>query len=144
MATLFALSILGGRAHQPIADRLRAVYTFGQPMAVCTPLPSWTGAAADRLFRYVLPRDLVPALPPVAWGPFTHLGHESRYAEGEWHRAEAPVQALRSLREIPKALLGFFAPEKRRGSSRYSMGDHAPHHYIEALRPRGMVTEFGD
>jgi hypothetical protein len=47
-------------------------------------------------------------------------------------------------REIPRSLLAFFATEKRRASSRYTIADHGPHHYIAALRPSGRVTEFGD
>jgi hypothetical protein len=73
------VEIAGSRVRHPIADRLRAVYTFGQPMTVCTPLPDWTEAVGARLFRYVNTRDLIPALPAAAWGPFTHFGHEYRY-----------------------------------------------------------------
>ncbi len=143
MALLFALSIVGSRARQAIADRLRAVYTFGQPMAVCRPLPQWTDAVGAKLFRYVTTRDLIPALPAAAWGPFTHLGHEYRYTLGAWQRADAHVAQLTSIREIPRAVLALFAREKQRGSYKYSLGDHAPHHYIAALRPPGMITEFG-
>ena len=137
MAVLFALSIAGSRVRHPIADRLRAVYTFGQPMTVCTPLPDWTEAVGARLFRYVNTRDLIPALPPAAWGPFTHFGHEYRYTLGEWQTAHTHVAPLTSVREIPKAVLAPFAREKQRGSYKYSLGDHAPHHYVAALRPPG-------
>ena len=42
MAALFALTVRGNSAHRAIADRLRAVYTFGQPMAVAGPLSRTT------------------------------------------------------------------------------------------------------
>jgi hypothetical protein len=45
--------------------------------------------------------------------------------------------------EIPRAMLALFAREKKRASLRYSFNDHRPHHYIAALRPKGMKTELG-
>ncbi len=143
MAVLFALSIAGHESLRAISDRLRAVYTFGQPMAACTPLPRWTDAIGRTLFRYVIERDVIPALPPVAWGPFTHLGHEYRYGGGEWRPSGAHVPQLAGPREIRRALLALVAPEKRRASLRYSFGEHRPDRYIAALRPNGMVTELG-
>jgi hypothetical protein len=143
MAVLFALSIAGRPLLRSISDRLRAVYTFGQPMAACTPLPRWTDEVAGTLFRYVIERDLIPALPPVSWGPFTHLGREYRYSEGEWRRSGTHVVQLASAREIPRALVALFAREKERAPLRYSFGEHRPHHYIAALRAKGMVTELG-
>jgi hypothetical protein len=145
MAALFALTISGNGAHRSIADRLRAVYTFGQPMAIAEPLPP-PGAEhiESRLFRHIVPRDPVPALPPASFGPFAHFGREYRFVSGAWQRSEAAVGQLRNLRGIPSSLLAFFATEKRRRPFRYSMADHAPDHYIAALRPAGRVTEFGD
>jgi hypothetical protein len=144
MAVLFSLSLTGAVEDRAIADRLRAVYTFGQPMAVGEPLPAAAREVEQRLFRHVAARDLVPALPAAAWGHFAHFGREYRYADGEWQRAETPVAQLANMREIPRSLLAFFATVKRRGSSRYNMAEHGPHHYISALRPKGRVTEFGD
>jgi hypothetical protein len=143
MAILFALSIAGSPSLRTIDDKLRAIYTFGQPMATCTPLPRWTDAVGDRLFRYVVERDLIPALPPASWGSFTHLGHEYRYGEGEWRQSSARVTQLASTRQIPRAVFALFAREKHRASLPYSFDEHRPHHYIAALRPKGMVTELG-
>ena len=143
MAALFALTVCANNAHRPLADRLRAVYTFGQPMAVAAPLPQATHEAEQKLFRHVIPRDPIPALPPAQWGPFLHFGQEYRYVNGEWQRAESPVAQL-ALKEIPRSVLAFFAPEKRRASARYTVDLHAPHHYIDALRPKDRVTELGD
>ncbi|MGE5814643.1 MAG: lipase family protein [Acidobacteriota bacterium] len=143
MAVLCALSIVGRKSLRAIGDRLRAVYTFGQPMAACAPLPPWTDAVGRTLFRYVIERDLIPALPPVAWGPFTHFGHEYRHRDGVWRPSGAHVVQLARPREIQRALLALVAPEKTRASLRYSFGDHRPDRYIAALRPKGMVTELG-
>jgi hypothetical protein len=143
MAVLFALSMVDRQSLRPIRERLRAVYTFGQPMAACTPLPRWTDAVAETLFRYVIERDLIPALPPFSWGPFTHLGREYRYSGGQWCRSDSHVVQLARMGEIPRAMLALFAREKKRASLPYSFNDHRPHHYIAALRPKGMVTELG-
>lgn len=144
MALLFALALTGSGDHRAIADTLRAVYTFGQPMAVCTPLPAAAELLGRRLFRHVIPRDLIPALPPVAWGPFTHIGHEYRYTGGTWQRSETPVAQVATMREIPRSVIAFFATEKQRSRFRYTLATHAPHHYLDALRPPGRVTEWGD
>jgi hypothetical protein len=112
-------------------------------MAACTPLPRWTDAVGRTVFRYVVERDVVPALPPASWGPFTHLGHEYRHSDGKWRRPDTPVGQLASTRAIPPALFALFAREKERASLRYSFGEHRPQHYIAALRPKGMATELG-
>jgi hypothetical protein len=143
MALLFALMISGSSRHQVLASRLRAVYTFGQPMALDAP-PGLLPTLEARVFRHVLPRDPVPALPPAAWGGFTHIGREYRYGLTGWWRSESPVEQLAHTREIPRSLLSALAPGGRRGSSRWNFGEHAPHHYVAALRPGDRVTEFGD
>ena len=144
MAALFALTVSANSPHRSLADRLRAVYTFGQPMAVAAPLPQVAHLVEQKLFRHVMPRDPIPALPPAKWGPFVHFGQEYRYVDHEWQRAESPVAQLTNVKEIPRSVLAFFAPQKRRASSRYAVDLHAPHHYIAALRPSDQVTEFGD
>jgi hypothetical protein len=144
MAVLFALSLTGTAEHRAITETLRAVYTFGQPMAITEPLPNSARAIATKVFRHVTLRDIVPALPAAAWGRFAHLGQEYRYVNGEWQRAESPTVQLANLRDIPRSLLSFFATGKGRDSSRYTMAQHGPHQYVAALRPRGRVTEFGD
>jgi hypothetical protein len=144
MALLFSLSLAGTAEHRAIGDRVRAVYTFGQPMAAGEPLPGVAREVGRKLFRHVASRDLVPALPPAPWGRFAHFGWEYRYVHGEWQRSETPVAQLANAREVPRALLAFFGTAKRRDSSRYTLADHGPHHYISALRPKGLLTEFGD
>ena len=144
MAALFPLSLAGNTEERAIADTVRAVYTFGQPMATGEPLPKVARAVAQKMFRYVNARDPVPALPPLAWGHFAHFGHEYRFANGEWKASDEPVAQLKGVKEIPRSLMAFFATGKRRIASRYSMNDHGPQHYISALRPKGQVTEFGD
>jgi hypothetical protein len=144
MALLFALAVAGDRRHAAIADRLRAIYTFGQPMAVCAPVPSWVDEVGRKAVRHVRVRDPVPALPPAQWGPFVHVGQEFRYLDGAWRRSPAPVEPLVRTRDVAQSVLALLAPQRQRRSYRYSFAEHRPNHYIEELRPRGRVTELGD
>ena len=144
MAVLFALSVAADERQRAIAERLRAVYTYGQPMVVTRPLPCVGAAVARMLYRHVMPRDPVPSLPPVGWGPFVHLGNEYVYANGEWAASDTPVAQLEHPREISRMLLGFAITPKRRASARFESTAHMSHRYIAALRPQGLVTEFGD
>ena len=144
MAALFTLLLAGHPEHQAVVAKLRATYTFGQPLAAGEPLPPVVRAITRRVFRHVNAGDIVPALPPAGWGRFAHFGHEYRYAAGEWLPSATPVAQLAHLREIPRAAAAFFGAAKARKPSRYNMIDHGPHRYIAALRPEGRVTEFGD
>lgn len=144
MAVLLALSLAGTAEQQAIANRLRAVYTFGQPMALVEPLSEVTQTVGRKLYRYITAHDIIPALPAKPWGSFAHFGHEYRFSAGEWRRAETPTAQLANLLEIPRSLLALFSTRKRADSSRYTLAEHGPHHYIAALRPTDKVTEFGD
>lgn len=148
MAVLFALS-LADEAEQSellarLLARLRAVYTFGQPLVGCEPFPPAAAAIGQKVYRHVVARDPIPALPPALWGRLTHLGKEYRFAAGDWQRAETPMAQFANLREVPRAVLAFFARAERRERLAYAMAEHAPHHYLAALRPPGCVTELGD
>jgi hypothetical protein len=144
MAVLFAISTANDPDTRAIADRLRAVYTFGQPMALADPPVRLARDVGQRVFRHLMSRDVVPALPPAQSGKFAHVGHEYVHADGEWHPATTPVSQLKNMRDIPGTLLAIFATPKRSASARYAFGDHGPHRYIGALRPADRITEFGD
>jgi len=144
MAVLFALGLAGRAEDRLLCEKLRAVYTFGQPLTVGGPLPEPAAALASRVFRHVYGRDIVPSLPPGVWGALEHCGREYHYAEGQWRRRDPCTAQLASFRHVPGSLMALFAPVKKRGALRYSIADHPPHWYISALRPAGKVTEFGD
>lgn len=144
MALLFALSIAGTPQHAALAERLRAVYTFGQPMTMAEAESSVIESIGRRVFRHVAARDLIPSMPPLAWGRFAHVGHEYVRTPEGWIPSAHPVAQLSNLREIPRSLLAFFATGKRRDTLRYTAAEHGPHHYLSALRQHGMLTEFGD
>jgi len=144
MAVLFALAVDGQGDHRQLGDVLRAVYTYGQPMAVCAPVPQWSENAARKLVRHVIPTDPIPALPPAGWGPFVHIGQEFQLVDDAWCRAESPVAQAPSARLIARSIIDGLGREKRRRSSRYLLGAHGPQRYIAALRPRGRISELGD
>ena len=144
MAVLFALSIAGDESSRDLAARLRAIYTFGQPLTVGETLPPSVAAIGEKTFRHVAARDLIPALPAAAWGRLTHFGHEYRHAGGEWKLADAAVEQLQNLRELPRSIFAAFETVARKKPSRYSLADHRPHEYIERLRPPGRLSELGD
>jgi len=143
MAALFALGLISSEYDRYLVDRLRAIYTFGQPLTAGGPLPQAAVAVGPRLFRHVHARDIVPSLPPGVWGHLEHFGHEFHYADKQWRRRN-PTTQLTSFRDASRSILAMFAPARRRGAFRYTMADHHPHEYIKALRPAGKVTEFGD
>ena len=140
MAVLFALSI----ACDELWDRVRAIYTFGQPLTVGDVLPETVRCVAAKTLRHINARDLIPALPAAAWGRLTHFGDEYRRVDGEWKRADTPVAQLANMREIPRSIFAAFENPSRKKLSRYSMADHRPHEYIAALRPAGRLSELGD
>lgn len=138
MAVLFALSIETPEC-RAIAEKLRAVYTFGQPLTTGRALPAAARELGRRLHRHVLPGDPVPALPPASWCHLAHFGREWRFTDGGWSEPPAPVAQLPSL---PRALLALAAGKPPGGPS--SMREHAPDRYIAALQPEDRVTELGD
>ena len=143
MAVLFALRLAGSEDGRGLDGPMRAIYTFGQPLATGGPLPERALPVARRLFRHVHARDVVPSLPPAAWGALEHFGHEFHYANGQWLRRD-PAAQLSSFRDVSRSVLALLAPAGKRDKSAYTIADHGPHHYVAALRPAGRVTEFGD
>lgn len=144
MAALFALGLAAHEEHRILSEKLRAVYTFGQPLTVGGPLPDAAVAVGRKTFRHIHARDVFPCIPPSVWGRLEHFGHEFHYANGEWRRRDPVTAQMASFRHVAPSLASMFAPAKKRAAARYTMGDHGPHHYISALRPPGKITEFGD
>ncbi len=149
MASLMAVMLVTDQACASIAAKLRAVYTYGQPMIGS---PSFAEACEEspflstRVFRYNYRRDVVPALPPGASGPSAHFGSELHYDKAwPWKPRPSTGQMgnMVGLVEVPVAFLGRRLRMFRDVPFRYSIDDHGPQHYISALTPDGIRSEFG-
>jgi hypothetical protein len=137
--------------YQQLAARLKAVYTFGQPM---TGTPHFAEAAEKQLatagvplLRYVFHKDPVPLLPPRSVGRFAHFGQEYRLTDdGAW-TASASSTAMPLVSGLVTSLVSSGLakfPPLREAPFRYKIEDHLPHHYVSALIPPGHTDEFGD
>ncbi|HVE85014.1 MAG TPA: lipase family protein [Myxococcales bacterium] len=149
MAALMGMNLVTDPAYAPIADKLRAVYTFGQPMIG---EPRLAHACAEHPFlgagviRYIYQHDVVPELPPTASGAFAHFGPELRYDGDAWKRSGSPVKQLSNVLELPGAAAAFVAHQLRwlrKLPFQHSIYDHMPQHYISALKPPHVGSEFG-
>lgn len=172
MAGLMAVMMRHESKYREVfADRLKAVYTFGQPMIGN---PDFAEACQDdeflreKVVRHVYNDDMVPHLPPAVSGPFQHFGREYRYRvprrdtltgllgylghsspppEGEWRESMNPTSQTSGVSAILLANLAFVAGKfqlTRSLPTALSVEDHFPRHYISSLVPRGVQNEFGD
>ncbi|MEZ0074766.1 lipase family protein [Planotetraspora sp. GP83] len=154
------------------ADRLKAVYTFGQPMIGD---PSFAEACQrddflrEKTIRYVHDSDIVPNLPPTTSGRFKHFGREFQYQvphvrnglmdllgllgctynprKGHWVAKKSPTPQMPGALGIALGAMSFISRKFQATRSlpvMYSFEDHLPHHYISALTPYGVANEFGD
>jgi hypothetical protein len=173
MAALMGVMIRHERKYrEAFADRLKAVYTYGQPMIGD---PSFAEACEsdeflrENVIRYVYDSDVVPHLPSTASGPFRHFGREYHYRvphlrnsmlnmltyrpcasqarKGRWEARRHPTPQMTSLLGLPLSAMAFIARKFEATRSlpvMYSVDDHLPQHYISALTPPGVQNEFGD
>ncbi|MGI5459519.1 lipase family protein [Streptomyces sp. CA-249302] len=218
MAAIMAVTLVHEPRYRHLAEKLKGVYTFGQPMVggpdlarACeeAPGPLDTYVLRDRLLRYIFDRDVVPALPPRPVGPYAPFGREFHYRRRHGltdaaltFAADSAIEALtlpsdilrtavdrdwggllvrvtegvrRSVRPLVRpreegwtevsepglhypqmdslaglavvAPLAFFATRlalTRTIPFKYSFDDHGPGHYVNALAPPGVLSEFGD
>jgi Lipase (class 3) len=150
MAALMGVMLVTEPAYAPIADTLRAVYTFGQPM-IGEPRLARACAAhsflGTHVVRYVYRHDVVAELPPTASGDFAHFGTELRYSDSGWKRSATATRQMSNLLEIPGAVAAFAAHQLRwlrKLPFQHSIYDHMPRHYISTLKPPQVISEFGD
>ena len=150
MAAMMGTMLVMEETYAPIADRLRAVYTYGQPMIGNPALAE--ACAKDKflgrqVFRYIYGHNVVAELPPTASGDFAHFGRELRYEGGRWAESDKPTAQLSNLLELPGAAAAFVAHQLRwlrNMPFQHSLYDHEPQHYIAALTPPGVQSEFGN
>lgn len=85
MAAMTAVMLRMDPRYAQLKDTLRAVYTYGQPMigdAVFAEECQEDPFLATKVYRHVHRHDIVPHLPPVVSGSFTHFGTEFRFLDG--------------------------------------------------------------
>ncbi len=157
-ASMLALMLVAEPGDQkPIVDRLKAVYTFGGPMLASPDLArdcNQDPFLGKRVIRYVYANDVVPQLPPAASYPFAHFGTGYQYTrkprrkgDPDWQQNDAPHNQLRSLWSLAAAPLSLVTSDikkARRLRFRASLQDHLPQHYVDALTPLDVRSEFGD
>jgi hypothetical protein len=153
MAALMGVMLSIEPVYRDIAEKLKAVYTFGQPMIgnrafarECAQNPF----VGTKVFRYIFGHDIVPELPPKASGDFAHFGLEyelDRDSHGNSKFNSKSRTQLTHLTELLGAPFGFLAHQLRALRNmplQHSLYDHGPQHYIAGLTPPDVRTEFGD
>ena len=154
LAALLAVMVVNDPAYAALAERLRVAVTFGQPMVGSRELARACDAhpfLGPNLLRYVYGNDVVTRLPPRQSGPFAHFGREYRTpagdAAGRWTPAPSPRTQIGNLAELAAAPIAFVTrqvPWLRKLHVGASLHDHLPHHYVSALTPPGVRSEFGE
>jgi hypothetical protein len=152
MAAVMTAMLVKTEAYRGIADKVRGVYTFGQPM-VATPT---FATSADRrlrelgipLIRYVYRDDPVPNLPPSYTGEYKHFGEERRYVTAWPDRpspssTQSPPYRLDLATSFAAASLRKIAPFRSVPFTK-NLEHHYPLAYISSLQPPDRPTEFGD
>lgn len=145
MGVLMALTLVANTNNndlKKVGGKLKAVYTFGQPMIGDHEFSEYCEKVLDgKVLRYIYRQDVVPRVPPdLSEGTFEHFGVEYRKnhrdaewwyspkstVRGGWRVLLTPVSWLErrvylsSLRQVASWLR----------QTLYSIDDHAPHYYI--------------
>ncbi len=139
MAAMAALLLRTDAKHERMFDKLRPVYTYGQPMIGDHRLAKRCDepdVLRDKLIRYVFGRETAAQLPPSASGDFAHFGREFRHPSnetvGDWRESRSTGQ-MRNLVGLALLVPSFLARQFR--CTRHlrfdaSLDDHLPWHYI--------------
>jgi hypothetical protein len=122
IALMMAVMLQSDPLYKPIADKLKAVYTIGQPMLAT---PEFAEKCRQRgwdrnVFRYIHGRDIMPRVPPMTTGRFEHFGAEFHYKGGkprdpnpsqDWTRNRGMTKQAHPF-ELPSAVLVDFPLRK--------------------------------
>jgi Lipase (class 3) len=139
--------------YRKIADKVIAVYTFGQPMVASRQLADdlqqdWF--FREMVVRYIYNRDVIPQLPPLA--DYAHFGREYQYdvSAARWHRNEHLTGQLTDRQawlDVLSTLTSLWRPTRAVALFEGRLGvtervhDHYPQRYVAAAAPSGK-TEF--
>ncbi|GAA2625290.1 hypothetical protein GCM10010307_12230 [Streptomyces vastus] len=172
MASMTAVMLRHEKKYAAVAELLKGVYTFGQPMIGD---PSFARACENdrefsrKIIRYVHGDDVIPHFPPVTAGPYEHFGREYRYRishlqqsvagwlrylgssyrpqTGAWRETDTYTSQMSSFLGFALGATTLAARKSqilRALPVVYSLEDHLPAHYIGALTPGRVSDEFGD
>lgn len=172
MASMLAVMLRHEKKYAAVAELLKGVYTFGQPMIGD---PSLARACENdrkfsrKIIRYVHGDDVIPHFPPVTAGPYEHFGREYRYRishlqqsvsgwlrylgssyqpqTGAWRETDTYTSQMSSFLGFALGATTLAARKSqilRALPVVYSLEDHLPAHYIGALTPGRVSDEFGD
>jgi Lipase (class 3) len=156
MALLMAMMLRKtqpGTDYGKIADKLVAVYTFGQPMVASRQLADdlqQDQFFRNKLVRHIYNRDVIPQLPPL--GDYAHFGQEYQYDvnAGCWRRSErltAQLTDRQAWLDVVATLTSLWRPARAVALFEGRVGitqrvhDHYPVRYVAAAAPSGK-TEF--
>jgi Lipase (class 3) len=142
MAVLATAAIYTDPYLLPLREKLRGVYTFGQPAVGDRVFADAFDAAFGRkFFRHVYRKDVIPHLPPLTMGLFTHFGQHLVEDGGIWALRPTPGNQLFTWRN--QALAGADAlafglvawvrdqfPLLSWLPLPYSLSDHSPLNYL--------------
>jgi len=142
-----------GTDYGKIADKLRAVYTFGQPMVASRQLADdlqQDQFFRNKLVRHIYNRDVIPQLPPL--GDYAHFGQEYQYDvnAGRWQRSErltAQLTDRQAWLDVVATLTSLWRPARAVALFEGRVGitervhDHYPVRYVAAAARSGK-TEF--
>ncbi|XXX74532.1 lipase family protein [Sorangium sp. So ce134] len=147
LAVLAAALIQDDEAFKDVRDKLRGIYTFGQPMVGDSTFDQAHRDVFNKiLFRHVYRRDIVPRLPPLSMGKFAHNGVQYNSTNAGWMPVSKPANRVYTVGL--SNLLGGIAWVAQQvfpfGWTPFpvSWGDHLPLNYLRtsmALSPGGEV-----
>jgi hypothetical protein len=128
-------------------EKVRGVYTFGQPMvgdqAFARRLEDTLGRS---LFRHVYRQDIVPRLPPRVMGRFAHLGREYASSDAGWvYQPQASRQVATAFASSGIGVLAWVkqqVPLLRPLTLPFSWGDHSPMNYLRTSAAPHPGSEF--
>ena len=120
-------------------DKLRGVYTYGQPLIAddqfCTTARNEIGDGL--VFRHVFQNDVVPHLPSRDFGTFHTFGTERVSTPKGWAFPEDDARQARTQIAVAVGALAWFTQQlslTRNHDLPFSIADHMPNNYMGCSR----------
>ncbi|WP_437585904.1 lipase family protein [Sorangium sp. So ce1000] len=152
LAVIMAALLLGDPQLADFREKLRGVYTYGQPMVGYQDFKDrFERDLGKLLFRHVYRNDSIPRLPARTMGRFVHFGSLYTSEEGVgWVPSRgSTTQACTYLCNMSKGVLSWLLQEMlfdrtiiHRLLLRNSYPDHLPIHYLRTSEAAFIGTTF--